>query len=154
MTAYIQNKTCQLDAVLEALFQDTATWPQAPPPICLRDACVEVVYTLVRLSCQKQVCVPKLHGSDMMPSRKLTQHAPKMQSLAEFAEASEWIQAVMRCQHLPVLRESTLMSELVVMSLILCACATEWSQSRGAATPSFTASRGPAELATTHPGPF
>lgn len=47
MTAYVQNKTCQLDAVLEALFQDTAAWPQAPPPTHLRDACLEVVYTLV-----------------------------------------------------------------------------------------------------------
>ena len=47
MTAYVQNKTCQLDAVLEALFQDTAAWPHAPPPTHLRDACLEVVYTLV-----------------------------------------------------------------------------------------------------------
>ena len=47
MTAYIQNKTSQLDAVLEVLFQDTAAWPQAPPPTYLRDACLEVVYTLV-----------------------------------------------------------------------------------------------------------
>lgn len=47
MTAYIQNKTSQLDAVLEVLFQDTAAWPAAPPPTYLRDACLEVVYTLV-----------------------------------------------------------------------------------------------------------
>ena len=47
MTAYVQNKTSQLDAVLEVLFQDTAAWPQAPPPTYLREACLEVVYTLV-----------------------------------------------------------------------------------------------------------
>lgn len=76
MTAYIQNKTCQLDAVLEVLFQDTAAWPQAPPPTYLRDTCLEVVYTLVGLCCRKQVCVPKLQGSAMLPSRKLKQHQP------------------------------------------------------------------------------
>lgn len=47
MTAYIQNKTSQVDAVLDVLFQDTAAWPQGPPPTYLRDACLEVVYTLV-----------------------------------------------------------------------------------------------------------
>ncbi|KAL3158707.1 hypothetical protein ABBQ32_011445 [Trebouxia sp. C0010 RCD-2024] len=54
MTAYIQSKTCQLDTVLEALFQDTAAWPQAPPPTHLRDACLEVVYTLTGVRAEGQ----------------------------------------------------------------------------------------------------
>ena len=36
----------------------------------------------------------------------------------------------------------------------LCCCATDWSQSRGAAATRATAARGSAKLAATYPGPF
>lgn len=48
MTAYINSKTGQLDQVLQSFFQDDmAVWPQAPPPTQLRDACLEVLFSLV-----------------------------------------------------------------------------------------------------------
>ncbi len=48
MTAYIDSKSRQLDQVLDSFFQeDMALWPQAPPPTQLRDACLEVLFSLV-----------------------------------------------------------------------------------------------------------
>lgn len=48
MAAYIDSKSRQLDQVLDSFFQeDMAVWPQAPPPTQLRDACLEVLFSLV-----------------------------------------------------------------------------------------------------------
>jgi len=56
MTAYIDSKSRQLDQVLDSFFQeDMAVWPQAPPPTQLRDACLEVLFSLV------SVCVSTSH---------------------------------------------------------------------------------------------
>lgn len=48
MAAYIDSKSRQLDQVLDSFFQeDMALWPVAPPPIQLRDVCLEVLFSLV-----------------------------------------------------------------------------------------------------------
>ena len=50
MMAYIDSKSRQLDQVLHSFFQeDMALWPQAPPPTQLRDACLEVLFSLVNV---------------------------------------------------------------------------------------------------------
>ena len=48
MAAYIDSKSRQLNQVLDTFFQeDMALWPEAPPPTELRDACLEVLFSLV-----------------------------------------------------------------------------------------------------------
>ena len=49
MTAYISSKSRQLDEVLHSfLHEDMDVWPHAPPPVQLRDTCLQLIFSLVR----------------------------------------------------------------------------------------------------------
>ncbi|KAA6419700.1 MAG: hypothetical protein FRX49_10424, partial [Trebouxia sp. A1-2] len=59
MAAYIDSKSRQLDQVLDSFFQeDMALWPVAPPPIQLRDVCLEVLFSLIAVRAEVHLLPP------------------------------------------------------------------------------------------------